>query len=143
MLYVTNRNGQFYKDRFDGEDYEFPPGEKVLIEELAAAHIFGFGRADKTENLIRMGKANAPDGPQWLARFQFTAAKVVEDAPEIPGLEEAVEKAKVDVGAIVDAVVGSAAEKAAPTTAAEETGGKTSLLDGITSFVGGRPSQRK
>lgn len=128
MIFVTNRNPEAYRDRFDGVDYAFPPGEKVPIEEEAAAHIFGWGRADKTENLVRMGRANSDAGPQWLSRFQFTAAKLIEDSPKIDGMDKVVEQAQKDVTSLM--------EDAKPSF----TGGATSLLDKIPGLTPKKPA---
>jgi hypothetical protein len=41
--------------RYDGEDYEFPPGEPVDVPVAVAAHVFGFGVPDKSAVLSRLG----------------------------------------------------------------------------------------
>lgn len=95
-MFVTNHNDFPFTDMFDGEEYILNPGEKVLMTEAAAAHIFGYGSPDKASVLVRLGWAaiydpdkktmvEHPNGAQWLANFTFTPAKVVEDVPA--GLE--------------------------------------------------------
>ena len=87
-VFVTNTNEALYADRYDGEDFVFPPGERVMIPTDAATHIFGFNLVDKTETLVRAGKAmkvdpvtkqyvEDPDGVKWLARFIFDEAVMV------------------------------------------------------------------
>ena len=78
-IFVTNHNDFDYQDRFDGQDYFFPRGERVTIPVIAAEHMFGLGRSDKTENLVRLGWANeGPDGVKKLANFVFTQGVMVE-----------------------------------------------------------------
>lgn len=83
-LFVTNKNDFVHEDRYAGEDYVFPPNEKVLISEAAAEHMFGFGKANKTDTLARLGWANPRPGEEpeagvkKLARFVFTRGVVVE-----------------------------------------------------------------
>lgn len=89
MLYVTNRCADMvdgmrepvrvFKDRYDGQDYEFPFNEKVLISEEAARHIFGWGLKDRTEALVRQGWANDPLKVRWMGKFVFTNTKIVEE----------------------------------------------------------------
>mgnify|MGYP001611055396 FL=1 len=77
-IFVTNHNEFDHQDRFDGQDYFFPKGERVTIPVLAAEHMFGLGRQDKTENLVRCGWANETDGVKKLANFVFTQGVMVE-----------------------------------------------------------------
>ena len=69
-VYVTNKNDFLHQDRYDGEDYFFPPGETVLLPVDAAVHLFGYGLKDKTEVLVRLG---------WAMRYDTTAKNYVED----------------------------------------------------------------
>jgi hypothetical protein len=88
MIFVTNKNDFEHQDRFDGIDYFFVPGEKVALPEEAAAHMFGFGRSDKTENLIRLGwnlkqedgkvTDDTDAGVSKLRKFVFTSAQIIE-----------------------------------------------------------------
>jgi hypothetical protein len=77
-IFVTNTNDFDWQDRFNGEDFFFPKGERVTIPIIAAEHMFGLGRADKTENLVRNGWANSEDGVRKLANFVFTQGIMVE-----------------------------------------------------------------
>ena len=88
-IFVTNKNDFLHEDRYAGDDYCFPPGEKVLIPIDAARHMFGFQNPDKTDALVRLGWTTKldpvrgrfvpdEDGPRKLARFVFTAGKMVE-----------------------------------------------------------------
>lgn len=52
---VTNTNKEKVVGRFDGEDHEFLPGKPVDIPVVVAAHLFDFGREDKTRALNRLG----------------------------------------------------------------------------------------
>ena len=88
-VFVVNKNTFTHCDRYDGQDYCFPPEEKVQLPRDAATHMFGFGLADKTETLVRIGWASHfdpdlkkivedPDGPKKLAKFVFTKSVTVE-----------------------------------------------------------------
>ncbi len=77
-IFVTNTNDFDHQDRFDGQDYFFPKGERVTVPVLAAGHMLGLGMADKTETLIRLGWANTEDGVKKLAAFVFTQGVMVE-----------------------------------------------------------------
>lgn len=78
QVFVTNKNAERHTDRYDGTDYDFPSGEKVLVSIEAARLFFGFGMADKTEALVRQGWANSEEGVTRLARFVFTQGVMVE-----------------------------------------------------------------
>lgn len=80
FIFVTNKNDFTHVDRFDGNDYVFDPQSKQMLSEEAAAHMFGYGRKDRSENLVRLGWANRvnDEGVKWLAKFIFTEARVVE-----------------------------------------------------------------
>lgn len=87
MIFVTNRNKFDHFDAYNGTEYHFPPGETVEVDDEAAAHMLGYGRKDKTENLIRLGWANKLDakkgwvkdeeGVRKLANFTFEAGAFV------------------------------------------------------------------
>src|SRR5882672_2602967 len=88
-IFVTNKNDFHHTDMFDGQEYEFPPQERVAISVDAATHMFGFNMPDKTETLTRLGWATRldRDAKQWvddpagvkkLAKFVFTKAVMVE-----------------------------------------------------------------
>ena len=87
-VFVTNRNKQTHTDRYDGEDFVFPPGEKILIPIPAAVHMFGYGLEDKEDALQRLGWASKYDpvtrslsvnteGVKRLANFVFEEAVMV------------------------------------------------------------------
>lgn len=77
-IFVTNHNDFDHQDRFDGQDYFFPRGERVTIPVIAAQHMLGLGHQDKTDNLIRLGWANSDEGVKKLANFVFTQGVMVE-----------------------------------------------------------------
>ncbi len=77
-IFVTIHNDFDHQDRFDGQDFFFPKKERVTVPILAAEHMFGLGRQDKTENLIRNGWGNDPKGVEKLANFVFTQGVMVE-----------------------------------------------------------------
>lgn len=89
-IFVTNRNDFFHEDAFDGEVYRFPQGEKVTVPVIAAEHMFGFGKTDKTETLVRLGWGNLAndEGVKRLAKFVFTRGVLVEEPAE-PAPEKA------------------------------------------------------
>ena len=80
-IFVTNNNDFDHFDAYDGTQYHFPPKEEVEVDEDAASFMLGYGRKDKTENLIRLGWANKLDkdkgwvrdeeGIKKLAKFTF------------------------------------------------------------------------
>lgn len=87
-VFVTNRNDTPHSDMYDGEIYEFPPNEKVHVSVDAARHMFGYGNPDKSETLVRLGRAmkyhpdtktftEDTDGVKWLSRFVFDEAIMV------------------------------------------------------------------
>lgn len=79
MIFVTNKNDFEHQDRYNGVDYFWNPGDKVAVPEEAAAHMFGYGRADKTENLVRLGwNWQEDEGVRKLAKFVFSQAQIVE-----------------------------------------------------------------
>jgi hypothetical protein len=77
-IFVVNKNSFDHQDRYDGEDFFFPQGERVTIPIVAAQHMFGLGMQDKTETLIRLGWALEKDGVKKLANFVFTQGVMVE-----------------------------------------------------------------
>ncbi len=100
QIFVTNNNEFTHVDKFDGVEYIWEPGQKLLIDEDAAAHMFGYGRSDKTENLIRIGWSNLfnDEGVVRLSKFIFTSGKMVEEVEEsntIP--EEEIEEDKIEI----------------------------------------------
>ena len=77
-IFVTNHNDFDHQDRHDGQDFFFPKGERVTVPVISAEHMFGLGRTDKTDNLVRLGWANDSDGVKKLANFVFTQGVMVE-----------------------------------------------------------------
>lgn len=88
QIFVTNTNDFDHVDAYDGEEYVFPKGERVMIPEEAAVHFFGRGLKDKSDALVRLGWAMKYDtdkkqfvedtqGVQKLARFIFDEAVMV------------------------------------------------------------------
>jgi hypothetical protein len=88
QIFVTNNNDFDHVDAYDGEEYLFPQGERVLIPEEAAVHFFGRNLKDKTETLVRLGWAQVydkdkkqfvenPEGVKKLSRFVFDEAVMV------------------------------------------------------------------
>jgi hypothetical protein len=84
-VFVTNNNAFHHTDMYDGREFLFPMGEKVLVPQRAATHMLGFGLADKSDTLTRLGWANMEndEGVKRLARFVFTQAVTVE-VPAVP-----------------------------------------------------------
>jgi hypothetical protein len=70
QVYVTNKNPEPHVDRFDGEDFYFAPNQQVLVPIEAATHLFGYGLADKTDTLVRLG---------WAMKYDPTVKNFVED----------------------------------------------------------------
>lgn len=84
FLYVTNKNGFTHTDRYNGQDFVFEPNTPVVVEANAVTHMFGYGRRDKTENLIRLGWQNDEAKVKTLAKFVITeAAFKPADEPEV------------------------------------------------------------
>jgi len=81
-LWIVNKNGEDYADRFDGEDYYFAAGEPVEVPVEGAQLMFGYGEDNKTSTLMRAGKAatanDLKSGLVWLANFVFSNAKPTE-----------------------------------------------------------------
>jgi len=87
-IFVTNTNDFIHTDRYDGEDFVFPPGKKVYLSKAAASHCFGWNMPDKNEVLVRLGWATRydsvkkeftddPEGISKLAGFEFDEAVMV------------------------------------------------------------------
>lgn len=99
-VFVTNRNKFHHADRFDGEDYDFPPGERQQVPVEAAVHMLGFGLADKSDVLTRLGWNikygkdpetgarividDSDEGAKKLAKFVFTKGVMVEEKVDAP-----------------------------------------------------------
>ncbi len=74
-LWVVNRGHEVFRDRFDGEDYIFEPGEPLEIPAAAAKLIFGWGEENKGRCLQRLGWARTnldlEAGLKRLNQFTF------------------------------------------------------------------------
>ena len=89
-IVVVNKSDQEFADRFNGCDYVFPVGKKVLVDEEVARHIFGFGADDKTPYLARLGwirsNGDYPAAMELLGKFSFSSfdpyAQLDEARPE-------------------------------------------------------------
>src|SRR5258708_2196815 len=74
-VFVRNNGTETFTDRYNGEDFEIPPGgqEEMLIE--CAELCLGFGEEDKTRALRRKGWActsvGQKEGLERLAKFSF------------------------------------------------------------------------
>lgn len=91
MFFVTNKNDFTHTDRYDGEDYTFPPGQRVALSLEAARHMFGWREANKEPTLHRLGWStrydaerrafvNDDEGLKKLLKFVFSEAVLVEQA---------------------------------------------------------------
>jgi hypothetical protein len=98
MIFVTNTNDFVHVDRYDGVDYQFEPNVAVPIDEGAAAHLFGYGNANKNDTLTRLGwtfkydeeegKIVATnDGVDKLKRFIFSRGSFVKQPDEPADLQ--------------------------------------------------------
>lgn len=98
----VERGKKLIRGRFDGEDYVFPLGRPVDIPIVAAAHIFGFGRKDKSQALLRLGWARTSDeldnGLDRLKKIAFSDMPAMMEVPkeseavlETPGTSAVVE----------------------------------------------------
>jgi hypothetical protein len=103
QVFVTNKNKEVHSDRYDGEDYVFPPGEPVLMSYDSAVHCFGYQLVDKTDTLVRLG---------WAMKYDVAQKTYVENAEGIARLahfvfDEAVmtPRSKLAEGVKPDAVV--------------------------------------
>lgn len=96
MIGVKNLSGTKLVARYDGKDYAFEADEKVTtpLSDDAARHIFGYGEADKTRALLRLGwianGQSVQTGLDKLGAFQFLAVEdikfkeAVETTVELP-----------------------------------------------------------
>lgn len=93
MLQVTNKNTFDLSDRYNGQDFVFPAGATVALEESAARHIFGFGEADKVPFLARQGwsrtSGDIEAGMQKLNGFSFSSMDTPMPGEIIPEEESA------------------------------------------------------
>jgi len=112
-IVVINKSGQEFADRFDGVDIDFPVGKKVLINEDAAFHIFGFGAADKVPFLSRLGWMKHSGELDYalnkLAQFTFQSfdpyAQLEDEVPSASDSEEATEEAEQQLSPVASGEV--------------------------------------
>lgn len=101
-IFVHNHNDFDHVDHWDGYEFVFPKGEKTVIPQEAAVHMFGFGLADKSETLVRLGWAarfdeakrvfvEDPEGVRKLQNFTFSRSKVVEAEVPVEAVEPEVD----------------------------------------------------
>lgn len=92
MIKVINHNEETLRGRFDGEDFEFPPGKAVQMPLEAAKHIFGLGAEDKSQALNMLGwlipgRDTLADALKKLDKVSFLEGRTVYEDEE--GFEEA------------------------------------------------------
>jgi hypothetical protein len=72
-VWVRNTSDDALKDGYNGEFYEFAPGTEIEVPDYIATHVFGYGRDDKYEYLVRLGwtrtHADLPDAYARLEKF--------------------------------------------------------------------------
>lgn len=69
------------KGRYNGVDYEFPKGTPVDVPEYVAAHIFDFGRDDKSKALVRLGWMRTSE--QYEEAMERLGQIKFDDPPEL------------------------------------------------------------
>jgi hypothetical protein len=78
---VINGTDTHIEGRYDGEDYAFPPNEKVIVPLVVAAHILGFGVPDKRRTLMMLGWLRYSDeekpAMEKLKKIRFEAVEMV------------------------------------------------------------------
>lgn len=88
---VVNGNKEKIVGRFDGEDFEFLPGKPLDIPLVVAAHVFNFGREDKSQALNRLGWLRTSDDMEKamakLNKISFTESPPLVEA-EMPDPED-------------------------------------------------------
>ena len=87
-IVVVNTSDAAFSDRFNGQDYEFPVGKKVLLPDEAAHHIFGLGESDKTATFARLGwirtSGEYESAMQRLGKFQFSTFDPYAQLNDVP-----------------------------------------------------------
>lgn len=127
MIGVKNLSGEKLVALYDGKKHTFEADEKVTtpLADDAARHIFGYGEADKTKALLRLGwisnGANRDEAIARLGKFQFLAVEEV----KFKGEEATIElPRKVASEAPQDAVSLSAEEQEIGNTLLSKPQGK-------------------
>ena len=115
MLKVKNKSDIDLSDRFNGQDYHFPKGGSVALNEEAARHIFGFGDPDKTPYLIRQGWMKRSDeygaAMRILSGFAFSAIDLPDEG-ELQQDEQGL--APLHLGAVEETASDGAVESSVP-----------------------------
>jgi hypothetical protein len=72
-VWVRNTGSETLKDGYNGEFYEFAPGTEIEVPDYIATHVFGYGRDDKFEYLVRLGWTvthnDLPKANERLSKF--------------------------------------------------------------------------
>ena len=77
-VWIVNGNvGEPHRDRYDGDEYEFPYMQATEVPASGAELMFGYGVESKVSTLMRSGRAptsrDVPEGLKWLNGFSFHA----------------------------------------------------------------------
>lgn len=121
-IIVVNHSESELVDRFNGIDLVFPLGKKVLLDEDAARHVFGFGEEDKAPYLARLGwirsNGDYTEAMKRLAKFTFSMFDPYAQLDEAaPGGHTAQQLSPVAPGDSGEAVSDGPAEVVSPTLA--------------------------
>lgn len=80
-IQVTNNSGMPIEGRYDGEDYDFPERQAVIVPRLVATHVLGFGVPDKRRILMQLGWLRWSDEESTamdrLRKIRFEAVEMV------------------------------------------------------------------
>jgi hypothetical protein len=117
-LEVENGLEEEVEMKFHGDHYVWEPGEKLMLSEAAAAHIFGYGldNIGKETAFLRLGWINSRPECNWksamarLKKFKFTPVEQVFEKAR------ARKKAGVSDRSLVDAGVSAGGADADPAT---------------------------
>jgi hypothetical protein len=119
VLRVTNRSDIDLHDRFNGVDVSFLQGQSTIVANEVARHIFGFGDADKTGCLARLGWMRSNQDREAamarLAKFTFSDANEPDPNEIQPKKEQGL--APLQPGAADEEATDGATKLAAPTHA--------------------------
>jgi hypothetical protein len=124
---VTNTNKTKIVGRFDGEDYEFLPNKPNDIPVAVAAHIFDFGREDKTRALNRLGWMQTSDQLE-AAMEKLNAVRFTEAPPLVEA--DLVEEPNASSSELLPANEGGTAPPRVPGQGAAGGGGRQRKLPG-------------
>lgn len=116
-IWVRNNGTETFQSRFDGEDFEIPPGKCVEMLAECATLCLGFGEEDKIRCLRRLGWAFSHDAMKAAQKrldtfsFHMTERQAVEHRHDA----KPAAKGRSSAPAVVDA----------PETSQEESGAAT------------------